>query len=114
MRKSTEARHHLEVALGPLDQPGARGIRREQPGFSLATADACSLSTIQSALAAPDFPTFGSPKTSNHSTSAGFGILEARPHNSVHRCVGSRDCNFVETRGFMADMLSPTSGTKLW
>lgn len=90
-----------------FDQPGARGIRREQPGFSLATADACSPATIQAALAAPDFPTFGSPKTANHSTSAGFGILEARPHNSIHRCVGSRDCNFVETRGFMASMLSP-------
>jgi len=90
-----------------FDQPGARGIRRAQPGFSLATADACSLATIQAALAAPDFIAFASAKTSNHSTSAGFGILEARPHNSVHRCVGSRDCNFVETRGFMADMLSP-------
>lgn len=90
-----------------FDQPGARGIRREQPGVSLATADACSLATVKAALAAPDFPTFGSPKTSHHSTAGGFGILEARPHNSVHRCVGSRDCNFVETRGFMASMLSP-------
>jgi tyrosinase len=38
---------------------------------------------------------------------AGFGVLEARPHNSVHRCVGSRDCNFVEAMGFMTDMFSP-------
>lgn len=90
-----------------FDQPGARGIRREQPGFSLATADAVSPATIQAALAAPDFVAFGSAKTSNHHTSAGFGILEARPHNSIHRCVGSRDCNFVEARGFMTDMLSP-------
>lgn len=90
-----------------FDQPGARGIRREQPGFSLATADAVAPATIQAALAAPDFATFGSPRSANHSTMAGYGILEARPHNSIHRCVGSRDCNFVETRGFMADMLSP-------
>ncbi|WP_313032267.1 tyrosinase family protein, partial [Massilia alkalitolerans] len=90
-----------------FDQPGARGIRREQPGFSLATADAVSPATIRAALAAPDFIAFGSAKTSNHHTSAGFGILEARPHNSIHRCVGSRDCNFVEARGFMTDMLSP-------
>jgi tyrosinase len=90
-----------------FDHPGARGIRREQPGFSLATADAVAPATIQAALAAPDFVTFGSPKSSNHSTSAGFGVLEARPHNSIHRCVGSRDCNFVEARGFMGDMLSP-------
>ena len=90
-----------------FDQPGARGLVRERPGFSLAASDAVSAATIQAALAAPDYATFGSPKTSNHHTSGGFGILEARPHNSVHRCVGSRDCNFTETRGFMADMLSP-------
>lgn len=90
-----------------FDQPGARGIRREQSGFSLATADACASTTIQTALAAPDFPTFGSPKSANHATMAGYGVLEARPHNSVHRCLGSRDCNFVEARGFMGDMLSP-------
>lgn len=90
-----------------FDQPGARGLVRERPGFSLAASDAVSASTIQAALAAPDFITFASAKTSNHHTSGGFGILEARPHNSVHRCVGSRDCNFMETRGFMADMLSP-------
>lgn len=90
-----------------FDQPDARGLRRERPGFNVATSDSVSIATIRSALAAPDFQTFGSPRSSNHSTSAGFGILEARPHNSVHRCVGSRDCNFVETAGFMADMLSP-------
>lgn len=89
------------------EQPGARGIVRERPGISLATADAVAPATIRAALDAPDFPTFASPKSANHSVSAGFGVLEARPHNSVHRCVGSRDCNFTETRGFMADMLSP-------
>lgn len=90
-----------------FDQPGARGLVRDRPGFSLAATDAVAPATIRAALAAPDFTTFASAKTSNHSTSGGFGILEARPHNSVHRCVGSRDCNFTETRGFMADMLSP-------
>lgn len=90
-----------------FEQPGARGMRRERPEFNAATADSVSNATILAALDARDFPTFGSPKTSNHATAAGFGILEAKPHNSVHRCVGSRDCNFVETRGFMADMLSP-------
>jgi tyrosinase len=90
-----------------FDQPGARGIRREQPGFSQAAADACAPATIRTALSAPDFTTFGSLKSSNHSTSAGYGVLEARPHNSIHRCVGSRDCNYVEARGFMGDMLSP-------
>lgn len=90
-----------------FEQPGARGIRREQPGFSLATSDAVAPATIRAALAAPDFPSFGSPRSSNHSTMSGYGVLEARPHNSVHRCVGSRDCNFVEARGFMGDMLSP-------
>lgn len=90
-----------------FDQPGARGIRREQPGFSLATADAVSPATIRTALAAPDFQSFASPRSANHSTMAGYGVLEARPHNSIHRCVGSRDCNFTEARGFMADMLSP-------
>lgn len=89
------------------EQPGARGIVRERPGISLATSDAVSPATIRAALDAPDFATFASPKSANHSVSAGFGVLEARPHNSVHRCVGSRDCNFTETRGFMADMLSP-------
>lgn len=89
------------------EQPGARGIRRERPEFAASTADAVSLGTIHAALAAPDFPTFASLKSSNHATMAGFGILEAKPHNSVHRCVGTRDCNFVEPRGFMTDMLSP-------
>jgi len=89
------------------DQPGARGLRRERSEFNAATSDSVSSATIRAALAAPDFPTFASPKTANHGTSAGFGILESKPHNSVHRCVGSRDCNFVESRGFMADMLSP-------
>lgn len=89
------------------DQPGARGLGRAHPDFNAATADAVSLSTIHAALAAPDFTTFGSLKAPNHSAMAGFGILEARPHNSVHRCVGSRDCNFVEAMGFMTDMFSP-------
>ena len=90
-----------------FDQPGARGLRRERPEFNAATTDSVSKATILAALDARDFPTFGSPKSANHATAAGFGILEARPHNSVHRCVGSRDCNFVEARGFMTDMLSP-------
>ncbi|MGJ9418908.1 tyrosinase family protein [Massilia sp. CMS3.1] len=89
------------------EQPGARGLRRERPEFNAATTDSVSKATILAALAAPDYATFGSPKSSNHFTAAGFGILEAKPHNSVHRCVGSRDCNFVEARGFMTDMLSP-------
>ncbi|HEY0489446.1 MAG TPA: tyrosinase family protein [Telluria sp.] len=89
------------------DQPGARGLRRERPEFNAATTDSVSRTTILAALDAPDYVTFGSPKSSNHATAAGFGILEAKPHNSVHRCVGSRDCNFVEARGFMTDMLSP-------
>lgn len=89
------------------EQPGARGLRRERPQFNAATTDSVSKATILAALDAPDFQTFGSPKSSNHGTAAGFGILEAKPHNSVHRCVGSRDCNFVEARGFMTDMLSP-------
>jgi tyrosinase len=38
---------------------------------------------------------------------AGFGIIEGRPHNSIHRCVGSRDCNFVDAQGFMNNFLSP-------
>ncbi|HWJ95893.1 MAG TPA: tyrosinase family protein, partial [Telluria sp.] len=89
------------------DQPGARGLTRERPAFNTATSDAVSVATIQAALAARDFPTFGSPKSGNHASMAGFGILEARPHNLVHRCVGSRDCGFTEARGFMTDMLSP-------
>jgi tyrosinase len=89
------------------EQPGARGLGRERPQFNAATADSVSTTTILAALAASDFQSFGSPKSANHGTAAGFGILEAKPHNSVHRCVGSRDCNFVEARGFMADMLSP-------
>ncbi|KQQ92480.1 tyrosinase family protein [Massilia sp. Leaf139] len=89
------------------EQPGARGVRRERPEINAATADSVSKATIIAALNAPDYPTFASPKSSNHATSAGFGILEGRPHNSVHRCVGSRDCNFVESMGFMSDMLSP-------
>lgn len=90
-----------------FDQPGARGLSRQRPGFSAAAANAVSLDTIHAALAAPDFPTFGSPKTSAHSTMGGYGILEASPHNNVHRCVGSRDCDYVTTQGFMADMMSP-------
>ena len=89
------------------DQPGARGLRRERPEFNAATTDSVSRATILAALDAPDFPTFGSPKSANHATAAGYGILEAKPHNSVHRCVGSLDCNFVDRRGFMTDMLSP-------
>lgn len=89
------------------DQPGARGLTRERPNFNVATSDAVSLPTILAALAARDFPTFGSPKSGNHASMSGFGILEARPHNLVHRCVGSRECNFIEARGFMTDMLSP-------
>jgi tyrosinase len=38
---------------------------------------------------------------------AGFGVLEASPHNNVHRCVGSVDCNYVDAQGFMTDMMSP-------
>jgi tyrosinase len=94
---------------GPLfyDQSRARGIRRELPNLSAATIDAVSTATIQAALAAPDFPTFGSPKSANHHTMAGFGIIEGRPHNTIHRCVGSHDCNFVDPEGFMTNFLSP-------
>ena len=88
------------------DQPGARGIRRELPDFSVATREAVAGTTIQAALAAPDFITFASAKTSNHSAMGGFSVLEAKPHNAVHRCVGTRDCNFIEPLGFMNDMLS--------
>jgi len=89
------------------DQPGARGLRRERPQFNAATTDSVSKTTILAALDARDFPTFGSPKSANHGAPVGFGILEAKPHNSVHRCVGSVDCNFIEGQGFMTDMLSP-------
>jgi tyrosinase len=89
------------------DQSRARGIRRELPALSAATIDAVSPATIQAALAAPDFPTFGSLKSANHHTMAGFSIIEGRPHNSIHRCVGSRDCNFVDPQGFMTNFLSP-------
>lgn len=94
---------------GPLfyEQSRARGIRRDLPALSAATIDAVSASTIQAALAAPDFPTFGSPKSANHHTMAGFSIIEGRPHNSIHRCVGSRDCNFMDAQGFMNNFLSP-------
>jgi len=90
------------------EQPGARGVRREQPGFNSAARDAVSSATIRAALAAPDFLTFASAKSSNHGTMAGFSVLEGKPHNAVHRCVGSRDCNYTESRGFMNDMLSST------
>jgi len=101
----------FDIATDPsgrlfYEQPGARGMRREQPGFNSATRDAVSPVTLRAALAAPDFITFASAKSSNHGTMAGFSVLEGKPHNSVHRCVGSRDCNFTETRGFMNDMLS--------
>lgn len=94
---------------GPLfySQGMARGMRRELPGLSTATLDAVSPATIQAALAAPDFLTFASPKSANHHTMAGFGIIEGRPHNAIHRCVGSRDCNFVDAQGFMNNFLSP-------
>ncbi|KLU35670.1 hypothetical protein AB595_17020 [Massilia sp. WF1] len=94
---------------GPLfyDQAHARGIRRDAPQLSAATIDAVSTATIQAALAAPDFPTFGSLKSANHHTMAGFSVIEGRPHNSIHRCVGSRDCNFMDAQGFMTNFLSP-------
>jgi len=94
---------------GPLfyEQAKARGIRREQPALSTATIDAVSKSTIDAALAAPDFQTFGSLKSANHHTMAGFSVIEGRPHNSIHRCVGSRDCNFMDAQGFMTNFLSP-------
>lgn len=88
------------------DQPGARGLRRERPDFSAATVEAVAPDTIRAALAAPDFITFASPKSFNHATMAGFSVLEAKPHNAVHRCVGSHECNFIEPEGFMTDMLS--------
>jgi tyrosinase len=75
--------------------------------LSTATIDAVSTATIQAALAAPDFPTFGSLKSANHHTMAGFSVIEGRPHNSIHRCVGSRDCNFMDAQGFMNNFLSP-------
>jgi len=89
------------------DQPYARGLSRQQPAFNAIAASAVSIDVIHAALAAPDFPTFGSPKTGGHSSMAGFGILEASPHNNVHRCVGSRDCDYVTAQGFMTDMMSP-------
>jgi tyrosinase len=90
-----------------FDQPGARGLRREHPDFNAVATAAVSLDTLHAALAAPDFVTFGSAKTIGHSLMAGFGILEANPHNNVHRCVGSVDCNYVDAQGFMTDMMSP-------
>jgi tyrosinase len=94
---------------GPLfyEQSRARGIRRDLPALSAATIDAVSKSTIDAALAAPDFQTFGSLKSANHHTMAGFSVIEGRPHNSIHRCVGSRDCNFMDAQGFMTNFLSP-------
>lgn len=94
---------------GPLfyERAKARGIRRDQPALSAATIDAVSKTTIDAALAAPDFQTFGSLKSANHHTMAGFSVIEGRPHNSIHRCVGSHNCNFMDAEGFMTNFLSP-------
>jgi len=79
----------------PRDQ--ARFLTAENPDFDEQTKEAVSLPTIEAALQPTTFIEFGSPKTAQHSTIQGFGILEGQPHNLVHNCVG----------GFMYEFLSP-------
>ncbi|MDQ2822175.1 MAG: tyrosinase family protein [Pseudomonadota bacterium] len=98
----------LQSPPGPyfFDQPKTRGLSRANPGFTADTRNAVSLATLYPALNARDFTSFGSPKSADHSAAVGSGILEGQPHNYVHNCVGTTNCNFGELRGFMVDMLS--------
>ncbi|HEX9172609.1 MAG TPA: tyrosinase family protein [Telluria sp.] len=88
------------------EHPNARGVRRQKPELGPATQDAVALKTLYPALNARDFITFGSFKSSNHNVGAGSGILEGQPHNLIHGCVGTRDCNMRDGAGFMRSMLS--------
>lgn len=74
-----------------------RTLTPAAPGFDAGTRRAVSLRTLQTALAATDFVSFGSGVVSQHSESTDQGILESQPHNLVHNNVG----------GFMSDLLSP-------
>lgn len=75
----------------------ARTLTEDNPNFEPETQIAVSLSTINDALAARDFITFGSPKAAHHSAMSGFSIMEGQPHNLVHNAIG----------GFMKEFLSP-------
>jgi tyrosinase len=101
---------------GPMffDQPRARGLTRENPGFDAGTARAVSAQTLAAALAPRDFLTFGSPRTFFHSGLTGFGVLEGQPHNTVHNNVGGITTVIeggqpvtTNVGGFMQSNLSP-------
>ena len=98
----------LQSPPGPyfFNQPNTRGLSRTNPGFTTDTRNAVALATLYPALNARDFISFGSMKSADHSGAVGSGILEGQPHNYVHNCVGTTDCNFGELKGFMVDMLS--------
>ena len=98
----------LQSPPGPyfFNQPNTRGLSRTNPGFTTDTRNAVALATLYPALNARDFTSFGSLKSADHSGAVGSGILEGQPHNYVHNCVGTTDCNFGELKGFMVDMLS--------
>lgn len=91
-----------------FDRPHARGLPASAPQLDPTTALAVATPTILQALGAPDFITFGSPKTMFHSGLTGFGILEGSPHNLVHNCVGGvYNSNPADQQGFMQSNLSP-------
>ncbi len=88
------------------EQPNARGIRRQAPDLGPAAQEAVALKTLYPALNARDFVAFGSFQAPNHTSWAGSGILEGQPHNLIHGCVGTRDCNMRDGAGFMRSMMS--------
>jgi tyrosinase len=88
-----------------FDQAGARGLKKEET-FDEGTIRTVFLPTILDALAPRDFLTFASPKAlGGHNVQVvGFGVLESRPHNRVHNCVGGA---YNGSQGFMLNFLSP-------
>jgi len=89
-----------------FDLAHARGQGKLQPELDDNAKKAVSLPTLLDALAPKDFISFASPKTLQHATMAGFGILEGQPHNNVHRCIGGISAP-PYGGGFMQANLSP-------
>ena len=105
----------IDSPAGPMFFPRghARGLSAKEPDLTIPDVPpdkqsvliAVSLPTILDALAPRDFISFGSPKALIHSSSSGFGVLEAQPHNLVHNCVGGA---YNNVGGFMQAFMSPT------
>lgn len=104
-------------AQGPGPGQNYPNVRNPNPNLDCVASAAVSQTVLNGAFASQDYMTFSSPEADQHSTVAGFALLEAQPHNLVHNNTGGivdtsppGQCGLsnVNIGGFMQAFLSPT------